>query len=199
MDLLANVTLNHLLAFGAPVLLLIAFIGSLGIPFPITAVIMAAGALSRQEYFEWQSAFLACLAGSAIADHCEYVLGRFAGKWIDTRFSKKTVWQKAQLVIKKQGGWAIFLTRFWLTPLAPMINFIAGTRFSYPRFLLFDLTGEILWVFIYGGLGYIFMDQWESISHLVNEFSLFSFVLAALAVVIYLVYSIRKRRLTSSK
>jgi membrane protein DedA with SNARE-associated domain len=80
-----------------------------------------------------------------------------------------------------------------------MINFIAGTRFSYPRFLLFDLTGEILWVFIYGGLGYIFMDQWESISHLVNEFSLFSFVLAALAVVIYLVYSIRKRRLTSSK
>jgi membrane-associated protein len=171
---------------GALILLLIAYFGSLGIPFPITPVIIAAGAFSRQGILDWRVALLACLCGAALADNSEYLLGRWAGTWLKRSFSQKMVWQRAQATINRQGGWAVLLTRFWLTPLAPAINVIAGSRYPYTRFLFFDLTGELLWVLLYGGLGYLFAGQWQLISQLVSSFSGLSLGLVVLAGAIYL-------------
>jgi len=70
--------LASLSVYGAPVLLLMAFIGSLGIPFPITLVIVGAGALAREGMLDWRLALLAGLVGAVLADHSEYFLGRLA-------------------------------------------------------------------------------------------------------------------------
>ena len=77
-----------------------AYVGSLGIPFPITLVIIAAGAFARAGLIDW----------------------RLAGDWLKRRFYQQTVWQHALSTINCQGGWAILLTRFWLMPLAPCIQ-----------------------------------------------------------------------------
>ncbi|NMB88997.1 MAG: DedA family protein [Chloroflexi bacterium] len=168
MDTLAEWTLSNVMAYGIPALLLVAYLGSLGIPFPVTLVIMAAGALTRAGIFDWHQALPACLAGAMLADNSEYLLGRMAQPWLSRRFGQKAVWQQALTTLNRHGIWAILLTRFWLTPLAPAINILAGGRYTFRRFLLIDLVGQLLWVTLYGGLGYIFAAQWEWVSQVVG-------------------------------
>jgi membrane protein DedA with SNARE-associated domain len=182
MDTLSDWLLTNMVTYGAPLLVLVSYLGSLGIPFPITLVIMAAGAFTREGILDWRLTVLACLAGAALADHSEFLLGRLAQTWLKRRFERKGAWQDAMQTFNHQGGWAILLTRFWLTPLAPAINVIAGSRYPYLRFLLFDLTGELLWVLLYGGLGYLFAAQWRLASQVMGQFSAAS-MLAVLAAV----------------
>jgi membrane-associated protein len=185
MNGLTDWVLSILANYGALILLFIAYVGSLGIPFPITPVIIAAGALAHQGIIDWRVALLACLCGAVLADHSEYLLGHWTGGWLKRRFENKLIWQRAQATINRQGGWAVLLTRFWLTPLAPAINVIAGSRYPYRRFLIFDLSGELLWVLLYGGLGYLFAGQWQLVSQTVGDFSGVSFALVILAGVVY--------------
>ncbi len=185
--------------YGFAALLFLTFIGSLGIPFPVTLVILAAGAFTRQGALDVRLALPACLAGAALADNGEYILGRLAGRWLKLRFSDKPVWRQAQGVIHRQGGWAIVLTRFWLTPLAPAVNLIAGGRYPYGRFLLLDLLGQCLWVLAYGGLGYIFFDRWLQVSQTLGDFTGASVALVFVAIVgALLLRKIRNRRRGSS-
>lgn len=194
MDAMTNWTLTNLVSYGVPILILTSYVGSLGIPFPITMVIMAAGAFTRTGLIDWRLAVLACLVGAALADNSEYLLGRFAQRWLKSRFEQRSVWQQALATINRQGGWAILLTRFWLTPLAPAINVIAGSRYPFARFLAFDLIGQFLWVILYGGLGYLFAAQWQALSQAVSFFSGLSVVLVILGFVIFYLVQQRKAR-----
>ena len=155
-------------------------------------VIVAAGAFSRMGLLDWRLAMLSCLVGAALADNSEYLLGRIAQPWLKRRFGKKAIWHQAQSTINQQGGWAILLTRFWLTPLAPAVNVIAGSRYPFAQFFLFDLVGQFFWVLLYGGLGYLFAGQWEWVSQALSAFSGLSVVMFFLAVAIYFLMQHRK-------
>jgi membrane-associated protein len=192
MNTLTEWTLTYLVAYGVPILIFISYFGSLGIPFPITMVIVAAGAFSRMGLLDWRLAMLACLLGAALADNSEYLLGRIAQPWLKRRFGQKNIWRQAQTTINRQGGWAILLTRFWLMPLAPAVNVIAGSRYPFVQFLFFDLVGQFFWVLLYGGLGYLFAAQWEWVSHALSAFSGLSVVAFFLAVAIYFLMQRRK-------
>jgi membrane protein DedA with SNARE-associated domain len=192
MNTLTDWTLNNLAVYGPLTLVIIAYIGSLGIPFPITMVIVAAGAFSRTGLLDWRLAMLACLLGAALADHSEYLLGRIAQPWLKRRFGKQGAWLQAQNTINRKGGWAILLTRFWLTPLAPAVNVIAGSRYPFLRFLLLDVIGQFFWVLLYGGLGYLFAAQWEWVSQTLSAFSGLSMVLFVLAFGVYFLAQRRK-------
>ena len=194
MDSMNAWALSNLVVYGLPILLLVTYFGSLGIPFPITPFIIAAGAFTRTGLIDWRLALAACLIGSSLADNSEYLLGRLAGRWLTRRFKSKLVWQRAQGTINRQGGWAILLTRFWLMPLAPAINLIAGSRYSYGRFLFFDLTGELLWVLLYGGLGYIFMEQWSLVSQIISGLGGLSLAVVVFIAGAYLLVHWRRNR-----
>ncbi len=192
MNSLTETVLTYLVTYGAPILFITSYLGSLGIPFPITLVIIAAGAFTRQGILDWRLAIPACLLGAVLADNSEYLLGRFAERWLDRRFGKGAVWKSALSTFNRQGGWAILLTRFWLTNLAPVVNVVAGSRYPYERFLIFDVIGELLWVLLYGGLGYLFESQWELISQFVSDFTGLSLGLVVLGFGIY--FLVRRRR-----
>jgi membrane protein DedA with SNARE-associated domain len=67
---------------------------------------------------------------------------------------------------------AVFWTRFLITGIAVPVNLIAGTSgFGFRRFFFYDLLGETIWIFGYGGLGYLFGTQWEVISDLLSNVS----------------------------
>lgn len=192
MNVLNEWLLANLSAHGGPLLLAVSFFGSLGIPFPITMVIVAAGALARLGWLDWQWALLAGLLGAMLADNAEYWLGRLAQPWLRRRWAHTGGWQKAQAIIHQQGGWAILLTRFWLMPLAPAVNVIAGGRYPYLKFLVFDFVGQALWVLAYGGLGYLFAAEWEQVSHALSVFNGVSVVFALLALGVYFYAQRRK-------
>jgi membrane-associated protein len=185
MNNLTQWAISSLATYGAVALLFVTYVGSLGIPFPITIVIVAAGAFTHSGLLDWRVGLLACLAGASLADNSEYLLGRFAQRWLKRCFSKKPTWQQAQTTINRQGGWAIFLTRFWLTPLAPAVNVLIGSRYPYLRFLLIDLMGQFVWVLLYGGLGFLFANQWERVSQALGTFSGLSLALFFLTFALY--------------
>ena len=191
---LSTWTLNALVTYGVPILLIMSYGGSLGIPFPVSLAVMAAGAFARQGVIDWRLAFLACTAGAVLADSSEFALGRRAAGWLERRFGQRKFWQTGQATFARQGGWAIFLTRFWLIPLAPVVNLIAGDRFSYPRFFLFDFSGQFMWVLINGGLGYLFADEWPLIRDVISDFTGLSIGIIALAVGIYIFVRWRRNK-----
>ena len=186
MDALTTWLVNNITVYGPLLLVFISYVGSLGIPFPITMVIVAAGAFSRMGLIDWRLAMFACLIGAALADNSEYLLGRMAHPWLKRQLDRNGIWQQAQSTINRQGGWAILLTRFWLTPLAPAVNVMAGSRYPYAQFLLLDVVGQFFWVLLYGGMGYLFASQWEVVSHGLSTFNGISVVLFFLIAGIYL-------------
>ena len=196
MNTLSDWSLNNLVTYGPLTLVFISYFGSLGIPFPITMVIVAAGAFSRTGLLDWRLALLACLLGAALADNSEYLLGRLTQPWLKRRFGQKHIWHQAQATINRQGGWAILLTRFWLTPLAPAINVLAGSRYPFGQFVLLDLVGQFFWVLLYGGLGYLFAAQWEWVSQGLSIFSGLSVAFFFLAFGVYFLAQRRKPHMT---
>ncbi len=197
MDAIAQWALTGLSTYGIPMLVFIAFIGSLGIPFPITMVVVAAGAFARAGLLDWRLALAACVVGAMLADHSEYVLGRLAQPWIKRRLPGGAAWGQAEATLQRQGAWAILLTRFWLTPLAPAVNVIAGSRYPYRRFLLLDVLGQLVWASLYGGLGYLFAEEWQQLSHAAGLFSAAS--MAFFFVMLAGVYLTRRRPASSQR
>jgi hypothetical protein len=64
----------------------------------------------------------------------------------------------------------IFLSRWLVTPLGPWLNLTSGIAgYSWPRFLFWDVTGEVLWVVIYVNLGKIFSDRVSALAELLGN------------------------------
>ena len=71
-----------------------------------------------------------------------------------------------------------------LTPLALPINLMAGgTDYVIWRYAVAVIAGEVIWVIIFIGAGYIFADRWEVLSSVISNLSGMFVGLALLIVV----------------
>jgi len=72
--------------------------------------------------------------------------------------------------LRKREGVGVFLSRWLLTPLGPVVNVTAGaTQYSWPRFFLYDALGEMLWVLLYVLLGKFFSDRVQALNDLLGD------------------------------
>lgn len=161
---LADQLLAALLVYGLPVLFGIIVIASIGVPLPVTLMLVAAGSFARQG--EMKLAYIVAVASSAaiIGDQIGYGLSRWGGRRLVDRITGKiggaSKIKKAEALSNRWGGAGIFFSRWLVTELGPWLNVTSGlTCYPWPRFLLWDVLGEVLWVIIYVTLGYIFSDR----------------------------------------
>lgn len=169
---MSDFLLTQVINYGAPILGVIVFIGALGVPFPGTFIVVAAGAFSRQDILAWHTTGLVALTCVVLGDSLSYAMGFYAREMILRRFQGSAPWSQAEISFNRWGGMSVFLTRFLITGIAVPVNLIAGTsKFPFRQFLLFDLLGETVWIFGYGGLGYLFGTQWEAVSELLSNIS----------------------------
>lgn len=191
---LDELILIWVITYGSPMVAGTLLIGAVGIPVPGTLLVIAVGAFVRQGVLDIYTAPVLGLAGVVVGDAIIYGLGRFARGWIQKRFGHSAAWQKAEAYFNRRGGIAIYLTRWLFTPLAVPTNLIAGSS-GYPfwKFLLFDVSGEITWILLYGGLGYTFGSQWELISDFISDFSGLLVGVLVLAIGIYVLLRWRKQ------
>lgn len=182
---MSDFLLTQIINYGAPILGLIVFIGAMGVPFPGTLIVIAVGAFARQGLLPWHTTGLIALACVVLGDNLSYAMGFYARGPVLQRFQESERWLKAEETFNNWGGMAVVWTRFLLTGIAVPVNLIAGTSgFGIRRFFLYDLIGETIWIFGYGGLGYLFGTQWESVSNVLSNISGLSlgFVLLAIGV-----------------
>lgn len=164
--------LTQVINYGAPLLGLIVFIGALGAPFPGTVIVIAVGAFCRQGFLSWHTTGLITLACVVLGDCLSYSMGFYTREHVLRRFEKSERWKQAEVAFDRWGGMSVFWSRFLVTAIAVPVNLIAGTsNFHFKRFFLYDLFGEAIWVFGYGGLGYLFGSQWELISDILSNVS----------------------------
>jgi membrane protein DedA with SNARE-associated domain len=168
----SDLALAALITYGPLALALTLLLGATGVPFPGAILLMAAGAFARQSFIDWRFAWAAAILGVVLGDTVAYGIGRMGGVWAERRLARMGVWQKATDEFSRRGGWAIFLTRFLITPLGVAVSLIAGiSAYPFQRFVLIDLSGELLWVSIYGGIGFALGSQWQAASQFVSDFS----------------------------
>ena len=168
---MSDFLLTQIINYGAPILGAIVFIGAMGAPFPATLIVIAVGAFCNQGFLAWHITGLITLACVVAGDSLSYAMGYFAREPVLRRFGKSERWGQAESTFNRWGAMSVFLTRFLITGLAVPVNLIAGTsNFGFRRFFLYDLVGETIWVFGYGGLGYLFGTQWELVGEFINNF-----------------------------
>jgi membrane-associated protein len=195
---MSDFLLTQIINYGAPILGLIVFIGALGVPFPGTLIVVAVGAFCRQGLLSWPVTGLIAYICVVLGDSLSYSMGYYARESILRRFSASPQWNRAEKSFQNWGGMSIFLTRFLITGIAVPVNLLAGTgRFPFKRFLMYDLVGEAIWVFGYGGLGYLFGSQWEVVSDFISNFG--GFVLGLVVLVAGFLLARRLLRPNSSK
>lgn len=175
--------LSWLQEYGYSALWLSIFVASIGIPLPIGLVLLGAGAFAALGDFDIVLLTLVAVTASVCGDSVGYLIGRKVGSrlltWLERRFISSQTIVRSQEYFKRRGAWAIFLSRFLFSGLGGAINLLAGVeKYSYRRFVLYDVSGEALGAIIPLLLGYTFSVSWEAVGDILGAASLLA--LAAL-------------------
>jgi membrane-associated protein len=127
-------------------------------PFlPGDSLLLTAGVLAGGGVLSLPILWGVCVAGAVIGDSVNYWIGRLAGHQIvKSGIVKVSYVDRTAEFFEKHGGKTIFIARFFpiIRTFAP---FMAGMgAMHYPRFLLFSVTGTLLWVTLFVGSGALF-------------------------------------------
>jgi membrane-associated protein len=127
-------------------------------PFlPGDSLLFAGGALAGAGMLGYWPLAATLLSAAIIGDAVNFHIGKYVGPPIfekDRRWLKRKHLEHAAAFYEKHGGKAIILARFIpiVRTFAPFVAGVAGMR-QY-RFLLFNITGALLWIFSLVSAGY---------------------------------------------
>jgi membrane-associated protein len=171
---LTDQVLAALLTYGLPVLFGVILICSVGIPFPISLMLVAAGSFVEQgEMKLWQVIAVASVA-AVLGDQVAYGLSRWGGRPLINKISRRlrveNKIKEAEALTKRWSGTGIFLSRWLITALGPWVNVASGIgRYPWRRFLLWDVLGEMIWVVLYVCIGYAFSNRVQAIAEILGN------------------------------
>ena len=181
--------------YGPPALFGIVGIAALGVPLPVTLLLIVVGSMVSQGAMNIWLALAAASAGSILGDQAGYAIGRFGGTAAAEKFSRafgKTAGLEAmEAKARAWGGPGIFLTRWLLSALGPWINLASGTA-AYPwhRFLFWDILGECTGAAVYISLGRMFSDRVLALDSVLGDMT---WAFGALIVAVILGWQLWKR------
>ncbi len=129
-----------------------------GFFLPGDSLLLTAGLLASQGFFDIKILILGCCIGAIAGDSVGYWFGKKTGPKIFKRpnslLFKKENLLKARAFYEKHGGKTIILARFmpFIRTFAPIV---AGAgEMHYNRFLFFNFFGGVFWVLAMSLLGY---------------------------------------------
>ena len=186
-----------LTSYGLPALGGAILLAALGVPLPASLLLLAAGAFVDQGSLSLGWVLGVATIGAVLGDLLGYGLGRWGGTRLIARLGG---WAggpdrlaQAERLTRRWGGWGVFLSRWLLTPLGPVLNLTSGLgRYPVLAFLCFDLAGEALWVTLYVTLGKLFSDQVQTISALLGNLTWALVGVAAIVVLLWLLFRYRR-------
>lgn len=162
----ATSDLQHfLMTYGYWAVLLFVAIESIGIPFPGETMLLVAAiyAGTTHKLSIWL-VILAAASGAILGDNIGFWIGREGGYRLLRRYGRYIRLNERRLKVgvylfRKHGGKVVFFGRF-VAVLRAWAAFLAGvSRMPWPRFLLFNALGGIIWATLYGLGGYLLGDQ----------------------------------------
>jgi membrane protein DedA with SNARE-associated domain/rhodanese-related sulfurtransferase len=170
-----------------------------GLPFPALPVMIAAGTMSAAHKLHIAYLLPLIMLACLISDSAWFFLGRRYGRKILNllcRFSLEstTCVAKTQGTMSKRGALTLLYAKFvpGVSTLAPPIAGQAGV--SYATFVLYDLTGSLLWAGAWLFAGRFLGDLAEKSQAFFGVLEHFAVLLVLAAVIAVVVYRVVKRR-----
>jgi membrane protein DedA with SNARE-associated domain len=178
--------LPHLLAlYGYWVIAGMVALESMGVPVPgETTLIAAAAYAGTTHHLSIALVIGAAAAGAIIGDSIGFWLGREFGFRLLVRYGRRVGLSErriklGQYLFLRHGGKLVFVGRF-VAVLRALAAFLAGAnRMPWPRFLLFNAAGGMVWATVYGLGAYVFGEQ---VHRLVGAVGIASAVLAVIVI-----------------
>jgi len=136
------------------------FLAALGAPLPGTVLLVLSGAFAASGEMDFWAVALTAYFSAVAGDISGFTIGYRGGAWLKPRLGHAAIATKisrAEALMEKWGGIGVFLSRWLVAPLGPTVNYVSGLgRFSWRRFMLWDLLGEVVWVSAYITIGTVF-------------------------------------------
>jgi membrane-associated protein len=181
---------THLILFA----IVFAETGLVVTPFlPGDSLLFAAGALAALGSLDLWLLVVLLIGAAILGDSVNYWVGAWIGPRAfsgNVRFLRKDYLERTRAFYEKHGGKTIILARF-----VPIIRtfapFVAGVgAMSYPRFIVYNIVGAVLWVGLFVPLGYFFGNM----PTVKDNFSLVIFAIIGISVMPIAVEMFRARR-----
>lgn len=181
-------------SYGYLVVFLLVMIESIGVPVPGETALVGAAlyAGSTHKLQIWWVIGVA-IAGAILGDNVGFSIGRYGGARLLLRYGHKVRLHESRLKIgiwlfRRHGGKVVFWGRF-VSILRTWAAFLAGANhMEWPRFLMFNAAGGIVWATLYGVLYYVFGDAVRTLSTTID------IVLGVAGTVILIAFVILTRR-----
>jgi membrane-associated protein len=166
--------LAALALYGYPALFAIVAIAAVGVPLPVTLLLIVTGSLASQGVVNVWLAIAIASVGSVAGDQVGFVVGRWGGKPLVAKLSRMIGSaeriRKLDAKAKRWGSSGVFFSRWLVAPLGPWINLASGAAdYSWLRFTLWDFLGESFGAGLYIWLGLVFSDRVQAISAILGD------------------------------
>lgn len=190
--------------YGYVALWAIVFIAAVGAPISGNLLLYAAGALAAIGDFNIFILFPVALSAAVLGDNLGYFIGWKFGAPLLVWLEKKKRWRlvspdslaRGRAYFRRRAAWAVFISRFLIVVIGGPINWLAGAeRYTYRKFLFWDVSGQMLGAMIPLGVGYLLGAGWEEAGNLSGTLSTLVLVsLVTLAVTIAVIRRLRTHR-----
>ena len=156
----------------------------IGLFLPGEAALLLGGVLASQGRVSLPVMIAVAVVAAIVGDSIGYEIGRRGGPALKRSRLGRVVgparWEKGESLLERRGGPAVFFGR-WVGLLRALVPCLAGMgRMPYPRFLLWNASGGLLWASFVVLTGYAAGAQYKRVEQLFGRASL----LIGLAVVL---------------
>jgi membrane-associated protein len=163
-------------------------------PFlPGDSLLFAAGTFAALGALDVRLVLLMLIVAAIAGDTLNYWVGAYIGPRAfrgDIRFLRKEYLDRTHAFYEKHGGKTIILARF-IPIIRTFAPFVAGVgAMSYPKFILYNVVGAVLWVMLFVLGGYFF----GNVPAVRENFTLVILAIIVLSVVPVVLEALRARR-----
>jgi len=159
---------------------------SAGVPMPGETALVSAAVVAATGTLNIALVVLCAAAAAIVGDNAGYWVGREFGFPLVYRYGRyirvdEGRLKVAQYLFRRHGGKIVFFGRF-VAILRAFAAFLAGVNhLAWPRFLLFNALGGIVWAAIFGAGGYLLGQAFEHYARPVGVATLIAAAIGAVA------------------
>lgn len=156
--------------YGYLVVFLGVVLGTMGIPFPSAAILLAAGVLVQQGHLGLTGAIVFGFLGAIIGNQIGYWAGYQAGRPFVLKWGRHVKLTRERLewverLFARHGGKAVFAGRFFSVSRV-VEALVAGTsRMHWGMFVFYSVLSGAVWATAVVLLGYFFGQSWSAAQH----------------------------------
>jgi len=175
------------------------FVEDFGVPAPGETILIAASVYAGTGRLNIVAVGVIAVLAAVAGDNIGYVIGRTGGHALVLRFGKYVLLtrerlDKAERFFRRYGGQIVVVARF-IEGLRQLNGIIAGiAEMPWPRFLVFNTLGAVLWVGLCSTVCYLAGDHITTIYTTVSRYSLYLLIALAVVAAAWITRAVLRRR-----